>query len=228
MAVLPRLKKLIGCGDLCTVAQVNRLLYRSRQRGFLEMDLLVGQFAERRLPQMSEPELAAFSSVLDQENPDLFKWLTGQEAASDAMQKNSTFKVRQSCFWWLFAIHQCVCPSSCSHACTPLQLVSLETGLAGQKQGGESPPHLCAGYCGSHVASLAVFSPDAPQCCTHRSCASTCRCSWRRTALPGRRPSQARPGCGAGTIRRSPWAGRRRLGNAHVLWGGHWVHALLG
>ena len=74
--------------------QVNRLLYRSRQRGFLEMDLLVGQFAERRLPQMSEPELAAFSSVLDQENPDLFKWLTGQEAPSEAMGKNTTFKVR--------------------------------------------------------------------------------------------------------------------------------------
>ncbi|KAK9832787.1 hypothetical protein WJX81_000862 [Elliptochloris bilobata] len=71
---------------------VNRLLYRSRQRGFLEMDLLVGQFAARRLPQMTEPELVAFSTVLDQENPDLFKWLTGQEAPSDAMEKNNTFK----------------------------------------------------------------------------------------------------------------------------------------
>jgi len=73
---------------------VNRLLYRSRQRGFLEMDLLVGLFAERRLPLMAERVLAAFSAVLDQENPDLFKWLTGQEPAPDAMLANATFVVR--------------------------------------------------------------------------------------------------------------------------------------
>ena len=78
----------------CLPVQVNRLLYRSRQRGFLEMDLLVGLWAERRLPQMAEPELAACSAVLDQENPDLFKWLTGQEPAPDDMLSNLTFKVR--------------------------------------------------------------------------------------------------------------------------------------
>lgn len=80
--------------DAVLLVQVNRLLYRSRQRGFLEMDLLVGLYAERRLPQMAGHELAAFSAVLDQENPDLFKWLTGQEQAPDAMLANAAFLVR--------------------------------------------------------------------------------------------------------------------------------------
>ena len=44
-----------------------------------------------------------------------------------------------------------------------------------------------------------------------------CRRSWRRTALLGLRLCQARPGCGAGTTRRSPWAGRRRLCDAFAL-----------
>ena len=41
-----------------------------------------------------------------------------------------------------------------------------------------------------------------------------CRRSWQRTALPAPRLSRARPGCGAGTTRNSPWAGRRRLSDA--------------
>jgi len=30
------------------------------------------------LPRMAAPEIAEFEAVLDQENPDMFKWLTGQ------------------------------------------------------------------------------------------------------------------------------------------------------
>ncbi|CAK0785068.1 hypothetical protein CVIRNUC_008274 [Coccomyxa viridis] len=73
-------------------ASVNRLLYRAKQRGFLEMDLLVGMWAEKNVPRMDAAKLQAMEQVLDQENPDLFKWLTGQAPASEAMQANPAFK----------------------------------------------------------------------------------------------------------------------------------------
>ena len=37
-----------------------------------------GMWAEKELPRMAAPEIAEFEAVLDQENPDMFKWLTGQ------------------------------------------------------------------------------------------------------------------------------------------------------
>ena len=71
---------------------VNRLLYRSRQRGFLEMDLLVGIWAEKQVPHLSEDMLRQFEVVLDQENPDLYKWLTGQEQPPAAIAKNVAYQ----------------------------------------------------------------------------------------------------------------------------------------
>jgi len=38
--------------------------------------------------------------VAPQENPDMFKWLTGQEPAPSSMQENSMFKVRGRCRLW--------------------------------------------------------------------------------------------------------------------------------
>lgn len=73
--------------------QVNRLLYRSKQRGFLEMDLLVGLWAEKNLHGMNTEQLSAMEALLDQENPDLFKWLTGQLDPPASMQANPAFRV---------------------------------------------------------------------------------------------------------------------------------------
>ncbi|KAL0034859.1 hypothetical protein WJX77_010541 [Trebouxia sp. C0004] len=71
---------------------VNRLLYRSRQRGFLEMDLLVGIWAEKQIPQLSENMLQQFEVVLNQENPDLYKWLTGQEQPPQDVAENAAYQ----------------------------------------------------------------------------------------------------------------------------------------
>lgn len=37
-----------------------------------------GMWAEREVPRMPAPMIREFEAVLDQENPDMFKWLTSQ------------------------------------------------------------------------------------------------------------------------------------------------------
>lgn len=45
---------------------MNKLLYRSKQRGFLELDLLMGLWAEEQVPKMPLDMLTQFSVVLDE------------------------------------------------------------------------------------------------------------------------------------------------------------------
>lgn len=51
----------------------------------------MGGWAEMNLPRLSDEELAAFSVLLDCENPDLFKWLTGQEQPPALLLANPAF-----------------------------------------------------------------------------------------------------------------------------------------
>ena len=60
-----------------------RLLYRSKQRGWLEMDMMLGNWAAANLGRMEIAELQQFQEVIDMENPDLYKMLTGQQAVPD-------------------------------------------------------------------------------------------------------------------------------------------------
>ncbi|WCJ36365.1 Succinate dehydrogenase assembly factor 2 mitochondrial [Euphorbia peplus] len=69
----------------------NRLLYRSRQRGFLELDLVLGKWVEEHIDSMGADGIQSLVQVLDLENPDLWKWLTGQEQPPEAVNINPVF-----------------------------------------------------------------------------------------------------------------------------------------
>ncbi|XP_078434965.1 succinate dehydrogenase assembly factor [Wolffia australiana] len=74
----------------------NRLLYRSRQRGFLELDLVLGNWVEENIRSMDELRIKALIEVLNLENPDLWKWLTGQEQPPDLVNTNPVFHAVQT------------------------------------------------------------------------------------------------------------------------------------
>ena len=56
-----------------------RLIFRSEHRGTKEMDLIMGSFARKNVPDMNEEELAQFDEILKENDPNLYNWLTGKE-----------------------------------------------------------------------------------------------------------------------------------------------------
>ncbi|MEI4850444.1 succinate dehydrogenase assembly factor 2, partial [Klebsiella pneumoniae] len=69
----------------------NRLIYRSKQRGYLELDLILGKWVQENITSMDESAIRSLVDVLDLENPDLWKWLTGQEQPPEAINSNPVF-----------------------------------------------------------------------------------------------------------------------------------------
>jgi succinate dehydrogenase flavin-adding protein (antitoxin of CptAB toxin-antitoxin module) len=59
------------------------MLYHSKQRGWLELDLILGTFAEEHLAKLPEKDVLDYEKVLEEENPDLFKWVSGQTPVPD-------------------------------------------------------------------------------------------------------------------------------------------------
>jgi len=55
-----------------------RLRFRSWHRGTREMDLILGRFADRHLAAMDRRQLEGYALLLEESDPDIYAWLTGQ------------------------------------------------------------------------------------------------------------------------------------------------------
>ncbi|MEY4463494.1 MAG: hypothetical protein RLZZ81_465 [Pseudomonadota bacterium] len=53
-----------------------KLLYRSKNRGCKEMDYILSSFAEKYLFLMDEKKLESYTLILDQNDNDLYTWIT--------------------------------------------------------------------------------------------------------------------------------------------------------
>lgn len=60
--------------------EFNRLRWRCR-RGMLELDAWLGGFLEAAYPGLDRAEQAAFGRLIEQEDMDLYAWLSGQATA---------------------------------------------------------------------------------------------------------------------------------------------------
>jgi antitoxin CptB len=67
-------------------ARLEKLRYRAWRRGFREADLVLGGFADARLPSMQASELEAFERLLEQNDHDLWDWIVGHAAAPEAFE----------------------------------------------------------------------------------------------------------------------------------------------
>lgn len=58
-----------------------RLALRSWRRGIKEMDLILGRFADAELARLSSSEMDAYEALMEENDWDLYYWVTGARPA---------------------------------------------------------------------------------------------------------------------------------------------------
>lgn len=61
-----------------------RMRMRAWRRGTREMDLILGPFADAMLPGMDAPARAEFEALLDENDQDLYAWVSGRLSGTGA------------------------------------------------------------------------------------------------------------------------------------------------
>lgn len=69
-----------------------RLIYQSRYRGMVEMDLIFGHFARCKLETLDAPMLDEYDTLLKQLDSDLFRWLVMDTDAPEELKSLNCFK----------------------------------------------------------------------------------------------------------------------------------------
>jgi antitoxin CptB len=64
--------------------RLRRLRMRSWRRGIREMDLLLGGFADMHLAALSPTEIDAYETMLEENDHDLYRWVSRGEPAPEA------------------------------------------------------------------------------------------------------------------------------------------------
>ncbi|KDO24781.1 hypothetical protein SPRG_20818 [Saprolegnia parasitica CBS 223.65] len=61
-------------------ANRKRVIYRSKQRGWLEVDLLLGRWASENVMSLTADELRQYEDILNRETIDIFNFISGKDA----------------------------------------------------------------------------------------------------------------------------------------------------
>src|SRR4051812_13620121 len=60
-------------------ARMKRILYRCKQRGLLELDLIMGAFATKQIRQLGQQDLDDLEKLSLCETPDVMQWILKQQ-----------------------------------------------------------------------------------------------------------------------------------------------------
>ncbi len=63
--------------------RLKRMKMRSMRRGIKEMDIILERFADDNLADMDEATLDLYDALLEENDQDLYQWVTGQVAAPE-------------------------------------------------------------------------------------------------------------------------------------------------
>lgn len=75
--------------DLCQ----KRLMYQSTHRGTKEMDLILGQFAQKWLHRLNDQEKYTYANLLAEPDTKLFNWIILNEKTAPAEYQNIIEKI---------------------------------------------------------------------------------------------------------------------------------------
>jgi antitoxin CptB len=65
-----------------------RLLFQSWHRGMKEMDLVLGRFGESHLARFTSAQLDTYEQLLEEDDADLWSWITGRAPVPDEVQSD--------------------------------------------------------------------------------------------------------------------------------------------
>lgn len=63
--------------------RLKRMHMRSMRRGIKEMDLILSAYAAKHLAQMDAASLDTYDAMLEENDQDLYRWVTGQDTPPD-------------------------------------------------------------------------------------------------------------------------------------------------
>ena len=66
--------------------RLKRMHMRSMRRGIKEMDIILTAYAKTNLAQMDSVQLDLYDQMLDENDQDLYQWVTGQVAAPEVLK----------------------------------------------------------------------------------------------------------------------------------------------
>ena len=67
--------------------RIKRLAMRSMRRGIKEMDIILSAYATENLETMDEATIQLYDVILDENDQDLYQWVTGQVPAPEKFRQ---------------------------------------------------------------------------------------------------------------------------------------------
>jgi antitoxin CptB len=76
--------------------RLKRLHFRSAHRGSKETDLILGSYAKSQLEMMDDAALAEFEAFLDENDNDIWDWVSGKSLPADSKYESLIMNLRKN------------------------------------------------------------------------------------------------------------------------------------